>query len=353
MLSLLIFPFLISFFLSLATTPLVIAVFKKKGWLDKSKNKEHPKHVHSQPVPRGGGISVFLAIMATALIFLTPDKHFKAVFSAAAITLLVGVVDDLFNINPYLRILTNSIAALIIINSGITVDYLTNPFGGILDLKKYFGPFLLSDIVTLIWILWCINVVGWSAGVDGQLPGFVSITGFVIGLLSLRFSQDITQWPVIVLAGAVSGAYLGFLPFNFYPQRIMPGYSGKSLAGLLIAILAILSGAKLATVILTLGIPMLDGLWAIIRRTARGKMPVWGDAEHLHHLLLKAGVNKPLIAISYWFFSAVLGVIVLQLNSKQKIWALLIVAAGFIALVINLKKLIRKNGHLDAKKSST
>ncbi|MBU2592164.1 undecaprenyl/decaprenyl-phosphate alpha-N-acetylglucosaminyl 1-phosphate transferase [Patescibacteria group bacterium] len=345
MLSLLIFPCLTSLFLSLVITPVVIAVFKKKGWVDKSKNKEHPKHIHTKPVPRGGGISIFLAVLVTALIFLTPDKHLKAIFFAASITLLVGVVDDLFNINPYLRILTNSIAALIIINSGIKVDYLTNPFGGILDLKKYLGPFFLPDIITLVWILWCINVVGWSAGVDGQLPGFVSITGFVIGLLSLRFSQDITQWPVIVLAGAVSGAYLGFLPFNFHPQKIMPGYSGKSLAGLLIAILAILSGAKLATVILTLGIPMLDGLWAIIRRTTRGRMPVWGDAEHLHHLLLKVGVNKPLIAIIYWLFSATLGAIVLQLNSKQKIWALLMVATGFIALVLNLKKLIRKKCH--------
>lgn len=340
----LLLPCLTSFIISLTTTPIVIGVFKKKGWIDKSKREEHPKHIHDQPVPRGGGISIFMAIFAAVFIFLTPDPHLKAIFLAGLVTLAIGIIDDLFNINPYLRIITNSAAALIIINSGIKIRYLTNPFGGIFSLDQLIGPFSVANLLTLAWILWSINVVGWSAGVDGQLPGFVAITSFVIGLLSLRFSQDITQWPVIVLAGATTGAYLGFLPFNFFPQKIMPGYSGKSLAGLLLAVLAILSGAKLATVILTLGIPMLDGTWAIIRRLSRGKIPVWGDAEHLHHLFLKIGISKPKIAIIYWAFSAGLGAIVLNLNSQQKVWALLMVGTGFAGLIIYLKSAIRKNG---------
>ncbi len=336
-------PLAISFLISLTMTPITIFIFKKMGWLDDPRKKQHPKNIHNQPIPRGGGISIFMAVFITALMFLTVDPHLKAILLAAFITLVFGALDDIFEINPYIRLITNIISALIIINSGISIKFITDPLGGILQLETNLGFFKLSDLLTLVWIVWCMNVVGWSAGVDGQLPGFVAITSFVIGLLSLRFAQDITQWPVVILAGAVTGAYLGFLPFNFYPQKIMPGYSGKSLAGLFLATLAILSGAKLATVILTLGIPMVDGIWAVVRRLRRGKIPVWGDAEHLHHLLLKVGVSKPAVAIIYCAFSAILGVIVLNLNSKQKLWAFMMVIAGMAILIISLKRIIRKN----------
>ncbi len=339
----LIFPTALSLIISAATTPLTIWFFKKNNWLEDPKKEKRENITHQKPIPRGGGISCFIAIFLTSLVFLSPDPHLKAILAAALLTVIVGIFDDIFNLNPYLRLLTNGLAGIIIIYSGIKINFITNPLGGIINLNVNFGPVNIANLVSLIWILWCMNVIGWSAGVAGQLPGFIAITSMVIGILSLRFIQDITQWPVIILAGAVSGSYLGFLPYNFPPQKIMPGYSGKSLAGLLIAVLAILSGAKLATVILTLGIPMLDGIWAIIRRISKGKVPVWGDAEHLHHLFLKAGFSQPVTAVTYWLFSAGLGSLVLQLNSRQKVWAFLMVGVGFTFLIIYLKKLIKKN----------
>lgn len=336
-------PLVISFLISFVTTPLVINLFKKRGWLDKRKKEDHPKHVHSKPVPRGGGISVFLSILVTSLFFLTSDLHLKAILLAAFLTLLVGVIDDIFDISPYVRLVTNAIAAIIVIGSGIKIDFITNPLGGIVDLNFKIGFINLSNILTFLWILWCMNIVGWSSGVAGQLPGFVAVTSLVIGFLSLRFAQDIAQWPVMVLAGAVAGAYLGFLPFNFYPQKMMPGYSGKSLAGFFLAVLSILSGAKLATVILTLGIPMVDGAWAILRRVYQRKSPFFGDAEHLHHLLLKMNVPQPIIAILYWAFSIILGTIALSLNSKQKLWALIMVVALIAILITGLRRMIKIN----------
>ncbi len=333
----------LSFLISLISTPIIIWVFKKQNWLEDPSQEKRKNITHQKPIPRGGGISCFLAIFITSLIFLSPDPKLKSILIASLLTLLVGIADDLINLNPYLRLLTNTLAGIIIVQSGIKINFITNPLGGIINLNFNFGLLNMADLISLLWILWCMNVIGWSAGVAGQLPGFITITSFVIGVLSLRFIQDITQWPVTILAGAISGAYLGFLPYNFLPQEIMPGYSGKSLAGLLISVLAILSGAKLATVILTLGIPMLDGIWAIIRRLSQGKMPVWGDAQHLHHLLLKAGVPKPLIAVIYWIFSASLGAIVLQLNSRQKVWAFLMIGLVFIFLILALKKVIKKN----------
>ncbi len=354
MINLLSQPFLIAFLISFATTPLVIYIFTKKGWVEKPDKKKHPKIIHTRPVPRGGGIPIYLAIFVVTLIFLPLDNHLLAILIAGFINLAIGVVDDLFDISPYLRLGTNSLSALIIIAGGIGIAFITNPFGGILHLDQpqltfnLFGQikniWLVSDIFTIIWIIWCMNIVSWSGGVDGQLPGFVTIAAITIGVLSLGFSQDIAQWPVIILAGAVAGGYLGFLPFNFFPQKIMPGYSGKSLAGFFLAILAILSGAKVATAILVLAVPMIDGMITIIRRLVKKHSPFWGDAEHLHHLMLKAGVSKPKIAIYYWLLSAFLGMIVLNLNSKQKFWAFamlfLLVGGGIILVraVINKKE---------------
>jgi UDP-GlcNAc:undecaprenyl-phosphate GlcNAc-1-phosphate transferase len=338
--------------ISLTITPLVAKFLYRKKLVEDPRKKTHPKVIHEYPVPRGGGIPVFLAILITSLIFLPLDKHLFFIMTAAAANLFVGLADDLWDISPYTRLATNIASATFIVIGGIGISYLTNPFGGILHLDKlqlttsFLGSSLtihpLSILLTIFWLVWCMNIIGWSGGVDGQLPGFVSISALVIGILSLQFSQDITQWPVIILAGAVAGAYLGFLPFNFYPQSIMPGYSGKSLAGFFLAILAILSGAKLATAILVLALPMVDGMLAIIRRVLRKKSPFWGDDEHLHHLLYKAGIPKPKIAILYWLFSAILGLMVLNLNSKQKVYLFAIVAVAIGIGTISIRIIINR-----------
>jgi UDP-GlcNAc:undecaprenyl-phosphate GlcNAc-1-phosphate transferase len=106
------------------------------------------------------------------------------------------------------------------------------------------------------------NIVGWSAGVDGQMPGFVSICALTLGILSMRFAAiDASQISITLLAFIVSGAFIGFLPWNFFPQKIMPGYSGKTLAGFLLALLAILSYGKVGTALLVLGVPMMDAIY--------------------------------------------------------------------------------------------
>ena len=97
-----------------------------------------------------------------------------------------------------------------------------------------------------------------------------------------------------------SGAFAGFLPWNFYPQKIMPGYSGKTLAGFLLGLLAILSYGKLGTALLVLGIPTIDAIFTLTRRVAKGKSPVWADRKHLHHVLMDAGWGKRRIALFYW-----------------------------------------------------
>lgn len=341
--------FFISLVISAITTLVVMLWYRRKGWLDDPTIQSHGKIVHITPVPRGGGIPIFLTLLFVGVWIIGVDKHFLGIILGALVLVVVGVFDDLFDINPYTRIVTGVLASLCVVGAGIGIAYVTNPFGAtgsVIRLDSLQIPIELlgetrtiwvwADLFAVIWIVWSMNIINWSKGVDGQMPGFVSIAALIIGLFSMRFSGDITQWPVIHLAAITAGAYAGFLVWNAYPQKIMPGYGGGSLAGYLLAILGILSGAKVATLILVLGIPMLDATYTISRRLLKGKSPVWGDRGHLHHRLLDAGWSKKKIAYFYWGSTAVIGAISLQLNSTQKIFSIimlaLLVGAGLVWL---------------------
>jgi len=341
---------LISAVISGILTPIVRNFFINKKWVENpiEKNKKSHNATALTPVPRGGGIPILISILVVCLIFLPFDKHLLGILIAALLNLIVGVWDDLKDISPKLRLATNIFSALIVVASGIGIAYISNPIsGGVIDLSflkinfNFFGPhsiWIISDILAIIWIVWCMNIVGWATGVDGQLPGFTVISAFFMGVLAFKYATDITQWPVIVLAGSVCGAFLGFLPFNFFPQSIMPGYSGKSLAGFFLAVLAILSGAKLATLIFLLGIPMLDAIYTIIRRLVQHRPIYIGDGQHLHHQLLKIGWSRRSISLFYWFFSLSLGLLSLFLNSTQKFYTFIGLSLVFFAIVFSFSR---------------
>lgn len=344
-------PFLISAGVAIVAGFLVRALYLRFSWLDDPQKTNHAKVVHQYPVPRGGGLVVMVGLLAGTLALLTPDKHLVGILAGVLLLTAVGVADDILDIHPYWRLVTGLLAGLLVVGAGIGIAYVTNPLGGgviHLDMPqihlwlfgKWRSVWILADLFALIWIVWCMNMLNWSKGVDGQLPGIVVIAALVIGLLSLRFVDDVTQWPVIVLAGATAGAFFGLLVWNIYPQRLMPGYGAGSLAGYLLAILSILSGAKLATLMLVLAVPMIDGVYVIFKRLAEKKSPVWGDRNHLHHALMDLGWGKRRIAGFYWFMTAWMGWIALQLNPEQKTFTILLIGLTIGGLGIWLRRLI-------------
>lgn len=343
MLPVFLFSILFSALISYGLTFVIEKFFVSRGWVeDPAQKQQKTKNATALfPVPRGGGLPIFIAIAFTSLLLLPPDRHLIGILFAGLLALVIGLLDDVHDISPHFRLLANAVTALIIVASGIGIFFVSNPFGGVISLTSLagFSPALstvIPDLIAIFWIVWCMNTVGWAAGIEGQLPGFVSIAAIFIGLLGLRFGGDITQWPVIILAGAVAGAYLGFLPHNFFPQSIMPGYSGKSLAGLFLAILSILSGAKLATLIFLLGIPMLDAVFVIVRRLFSRRSIFISDGSHFHHHLLKIGWTRPRIAVLYWAFSLFFGILALFLNSQQKFYVFLGLALFFWGLLIRI-----------------
>ena len=354
-----ILPFLFSLAITMGVTPWVIHFAKKHGLVDDKKKRFHPAHTHVGIIPRAGGLALFIGMIVVSILYLPINKLFIGIAISCTLLTVIGLMDDKKDVSPYIRILTNAIAIGIAICAGAGVPYITNPItGGILHLDtwritvNFFGSHSLlvwSAVTAFIWLMWTTNIVGWSAGIEGQMPGFVSISAGTIGLLSLRYSiHDPSQIPVTILAFIVSGAFAGFLPWNFYPQKIMPGYSGKTLAGFLLGLLAILSYGKLGTALLVLGIPTIDAGFTLIRRIAKGKSPVWADNQHLHHVLLAAGWGKRKIALFYWVVSAILGVVALTVNSQQKIFAFVLIAVaigGFLLWVNFFSQFSKQPGH--------
>jgi len=332
---LIIFPLITAFLVALAATPLTIKLAWRWGLIDDPQKRKHPAKLHQQPIPRAGIIPLWLAVIGASLIFLPVDKYLLSILGGATLLLILGLLDDKYDLNPYLRLIGCFLAAGLVVGVGIRIFFITNPFGqGIIEFNQ-----LMAIVLALVWISFLSNITNWSSGFDGQLPGMVVIAALTIAFLSFRFSADITQWPVTILAAITAGAYLGFLPYNFYPQKIMPGYGGGTLAGFLLAVLAILSTAKIGTILVVLGIPFIDAFYSIIRRLLTGRSPVWGDRGHLHHKLLDEwGWSKKKTALFYWGITAILGILALNLRSLQKFYTIimLVLIIGGLLLWFNL-----------------
>lgn len=344
-----ILPFVTSFLISLLATPIAIKLAWKFKILDDPAKHKHAKVIHDKPIPRGGGLPIYISILISTLIFLPLDKHITAILAGLTIILIMGLTDDYLlsrgrEFSPFIRLGIQILSALIPIAAGIGIAFLTNPFGGIIDLSQPRLSFsllgdsksiwLLADLFALVWIVTMMNFVNIGAkGVDGQLSGVVIIAALTIAGFSLRYSADITQWPIIILASITAGSFLGFLPYHVYPQKIMPSFAGSNIAGYMLAVLSILSTAKVGTLAVVLAVPLIDTGYVIVRRLLAGKSPFWGDKGHLHHRLLDMGVSKPMVAIFYWIITGALGIAALSLNTERKLYTIVgiaILIAGVI-----------------------
>lgn len=338
-------PTLLAFLLAIVFTPLTIWLYRKNNWLDDPAQQSHVKKLHTTAIPRGAGLALYGAITLSALAFLSVDRYLVAILLGATLIAIVGWLDDVFDLHPLVRLATNVLAALVVVGAGIGIAYISNPFGpGVIHLDQPQLTFflagsnhtlwVLSSLFAVLFIVWNMNSINWSSGLDGQMPGFTAIAALFIGLLSTRFFDDPTQFNTTMLCFIVAGAYAGYLIWNWYPQKSMPGYGGSTLAGFLLSVLAILSGAKVATLLMVMAIPTADAIFTISRRLLAGKSPFWGDRGHLHHKLIDVlGWSKQSVAVFYWLSSLFLGIISLYLNTTQKIVTIAIVFAlvfGFL-----------------------
>jgi len=342
---------LIAFIVSFFSTPFVIRLAKKFGFVDDPKTRKHPALIHAVITPRAGGIPIFLALL-TLIFFLPIDKKLAIILVSGFLTVVLGTFDDKYDLSPYLRLGIMFVIATVTVLSGIGITYITNPLGGVIRFDQivwtvsFFGIHhivVIADILAVLWIVWVMNAISWSSGVDGQMSGVAAIAAGILALASLKYlSADPTQVAVATLAFVTAGAYFGFLPYSAYPQKIMPGFGGATLAGYLLAVLAILSGGRVATVILVLAVPLLDGAWTMYRRISEGRSPFKGDREHFHHKLLDLGVSRRNIAYFYWLLAGILGLMAISFDSRGKLFAALLIISVGLALFITVDVILRR-----------
>jgi len=328
--------------------PFVIKLAKKINLMDDPRTHIHPALLHKKPIPRAGGLAIFIGILAGVLLFVPFDNFTKTIFLGGLIVVVTGVLDDKYDLSPYIRFAVNILTASIAVYAGVAIPFITNPLGGILhftggEVVIFEQTYHMGHLLAVIWIVWVMNMLNWSKGVDGQMPGIAAISAFVIGIAALRFvNMESQSYVTSLLSFAVGGASLGFLIFNFYPAKIFPGYSATIL-GYFIGILSITSGVKLATAVLVMGVPSVDAAITIIRRLMAGKSPFWHDRGHLHHLLLNYGMGHRSISIFYWLMSLILGVVALSVSSRGKLFVILLVIVVVLGFVFMLRMAGKKD----------
>ncbi|MCX6781463.1 MAG: MraY family glycosyltransferase [Candidatus Magasanikbacteria bacterium] len=319
----------LSYFFSL----LLIPIGKRFRLLDNPHVSN--RKVHARPIVMVGGLAIWASItlLLLAIAFFWPDAlpqlgHIKwsALGAATLIIFIVGTLDDRFLLSPRIQIIGPICAALIVTFAGIVVGKITNPAGGIFDISQI--PFI-PQILTFVWLLGMMYGTKLLDGLDGLSTGLSGIGAIMI--FALTQTQQYFEPRVGLVALIFAGACFGFLIINFNPARAFLGEGGSLFVGFVLGILAIMSGSKIATTLLVMGLPVLDVVRLMIVRTARGQSIAHGDRGHLHHLLLANGFSHRGAVLFYYAVAFIFGLTALVLQSSGKVIMLIIlVIAGLV-----------------------
>lgn len=350
--------FIIALVLSFGATLLVRRMSVHFGVLDHPSAAPERK-LHTRPTPLLGGIAVygtFLVVLLLVLIFqphllfggyLLP-KHLAGIVLAGLLLMIGGWRDDRRSRTPREQLVWPVLAVLVVVGSGIGVSFITNPLGHAFRLDawsttvffiadKPYRIVWLADAFAFVWLMGSMYATKLLDGLDGLVSGVTVLGMFILAALSLM--AKVGQPETALLALIVAGAFLGFLLLNFHPAKIFLGEGGSLLAGFFLGTFAILSGGKIATALLILGIPMIDIMVVIVLRLLQARSPfVGGDKRHIHHRLLSLGLSHRQTVILLYVCTAVFGSATLMTTGKAKlvvlglIFVFMIVFAGTVVV---------------------
>ena len=274
-------------------TPAVGGMARRLGIVDLPGGRR----VNQLPVPRLGGLALFLGLLVPALAFLRAGHENRGFLLGAAVAVTVGIIDD-FRGLPWFGKLGGQLAAAgVATGFGIWVDRFTLPFIGIHNLPEAAGVPL-----TIVWIVAIMNMVNVLDGLDGLAAGVAAISGLTFSVIALSLGKV----DAAILSAIVFGACLGFLRHNFYPARIFMGDSGALLLGYVLATVAVQGLLKTAATValffplLVLAVPIVDTTFVVARRLKHGQRVFVADQAHLHHRFLRRGFSEPRAAVTIW-----------------------------------------------------
>lgn len=331
--------FLVAGIVAFATTPLVKKFAYVIGAVDVPKDN---RRMHKTPIPRLGGLAIFFGFLIAILLFGSMDRVMASILIGALIIVTLGIFDDILRLQSWIKFIVQCAAACVpVLYGGLRIEFFTsfNLFSG--ERFLYLG--YLSIPITIIWIVGMTNAVNFIDGLDGLAAGVSTIAS-----LSLLAVSCITQnsYVAIVMA-CLTGACVGFLPYNLNPAKIFMGDTGALFLGFILATMSIQGLFKFYAVIsfavpfLILGLPLFDMIVSVLRRVLSGKSPMAADREHIHHKLIDMGFNqKQAVAILYGI-TIILGLIAVVLALYGASAALLVLLGLLVIGVIVFKVLLR------------
>jgi UDP-GlcNAc:undecaprenyl-phosphate GlcNAc-1-phosphate transferase len=296
------------------------------------------RFIHREPTARLGGLAMYLGFGLSAALFSTSPATLGLLLSAAVITTLM-VFDDIHGVRPLIKLLFQVGASLLaIVVFDISIQFVNLPGGHLI----HFSPAAAIPL-TLLWFVSLQNTINLIDGVDGLAAGVVAIVAATLLLAAINRGET----DIVILAGALIGACIGFLFFNWHPARLFMGDSGSNFLGFALAALSVLSVAK-GTVVLALivpvaalAIPIVDTAWAIVRRQRRGRSIATPDTEHLHHRLLDFGLSPRETALVFYFGTAIFAAVGLAVYGHRKVLLGAIVLMLFAIAVIVIRRFRR------------
>ena len=337
--------FLVAGIVAFAATPLVKKFAYVVGAIDVPRDN---RRMHKTPIPRLGGLAIFLGFLVAELLFGTMDRTMASVLIGALIVVTLGILDDILRLKAWIKLIVQIVAACIpVLYGGLRIEFLTN--FNLVSGERFLYLGYLSIPLTVIWIVGITNAVNFIDGLDGLAAGVSTISS-----LSLLVICCVTNDPyVAVVMACLTGALVGFLPYNLNPAKIFMGDTGATFLGFLLATMSVQGLFKFYTVIsfavpfLILGLPLFDMVVAVFRRILSGKSPTAADRGHIHHKLIDMGFNqKQAVAILYGI-TLILGVIavILALYGSS---AALLVLLGLLVIGVIVFRIFLKPEKKDA-----
>ncbi len=324
-------PLIVAALITAVCTPLAIYIAPKIGAMDIPKDN---RRVHNRPMPRFGGIAIFAGMMISWALFAGEARGVSGAMAGCAIIYVLGAIDDIKNIRPLVKFSGQTLAAIVSFALGLRIQFITNYFGS--------GNMIFGDvacfIITVLWLVAITNAVNLIDGLDGLAAGIAAISALCLAYVAYIHGQYMSTIAMM----AVAGSAIGFLPFNSNPAKIFMGDGGSQLLGFSISAVSIMGAVKSATLVvvlipaLVLGLPILDTIMAIIRRTARHQSIGTADKEHLHHRILKAGFGQRRAVLLMYCVSGLMGIIAVMYSRGLYVECIGLLAIAFMIVGVLL-----------------
>lgn len=331
--------FALAMALSFMLTPVAKSFAFRVGAIDVPKDN---RRMHKKPIPRLGGIAIFTAFFVSVICLTVDfiDNQVRGVLLGALIIVVLGVVDDVLALKPLIKGIPQIFAVFLPVFFGVRIEKLPNFLSG----DAYVSlPLILQYVITMIWIMAILNAVNLIDGLDGLACGVSTIMSLCLAAIAYLLHDYV----VCILATALAGACIGFLPYNLNPAKLFMGDTGAMFIGYTLGCLMVLGPFQVSDIItfavpfLILGLPIFDMAFAAVRRILSGRSPFSGDKKHLHHKLVAVGLSQRKAVAVLYSISAILGIIAVMLTGEGFKRAFFVIALIFVIVAVGLLIMLR------------